>query len=327
MANVSTATVSRCLNEPARVREETRNAVAQAIEALGYVPNHGARSLASRRTRTVGAIVPTLENSIFARGLQAFQGEMATSGSTLLVASSNYDPAEEARQVRTLAARGIDGLLLIGTARAAETYELLAQRSLPHVVAWSLRRDGGPYVGFDNRAAAHEMTRTVIEHGHRRLAMIAGVTRDNDRAAERLGGFRDAVAAGGSDVTIASTVESRYTLEEAGGAFRQMWTGDESAPSVVVCGNDVLAVGAMMEARRMGLKIPEVVSFTGFDDIDLAEIVTPSLTTVHVPHRRMGAEGARMLRGLIAGQVETTAIVLDTHLVLRDSLGAPGRAR
>ena len=119
-AGVSTATVSRCLNKPERVVKETRDRVLRAVEALGYTPNFGARVMAAKRTFTIGAIIPTMENAIFARGIQAFQEELHRRGYTLLVSSTGYRPGAEEEQVRTLVGRGADGTLrLSGPSRRA----------------------------------------------------------------------------------------------------------------------------------------------------------------------------------------------------------------
>ena len=125
MAGVSTATVSRCFNSPERVVEATRKKILLIVDELGYTPHFGARVLASNRSNTVGAIIPTMENAIFARGLQAFQETLAENNVTLLVASSGYDPEREFRQIRTLISQGADGLLLIGHARLDSTYAFL----------------------------------------------------------------------------------------------------------------------------------------------------------------------------------------------------------
>ena len=124
-SGVSTATVSRCLNTPDRVAKRTRDKVEDAIAMLGFTPNFGARVMASKRTYTIGAIIPTMENAIFASGLQAFQDELHKQGYTLLVASSSYDPKIEEEQIRTLVARGVDGLLLIGHDRSPEIIDFL----------------------------------------------------------------------------------------------------------------------------------------------------------------------------------------------------------
>ncbi len=125
MADVSTATVSRCLNSPDRVVEATRKRVLSAVDALGYTPNFAARVMAAKRSFTIGAIIPTMENAIFARGLQSFQEELHQRGYTLLVSSSAYKPEIEEEQIRTLIARGADGLLLIGHDRDPKIYDFL----------------------------------------------------------------------------------------------------------------------------------------------------------------------------------------------------------
>ena len=140
-AGVSSATVSRALNVPELVTESTRELVLQAVDELGYTPHFGGRAMASNRSNTMGAVIPTMENAIFARGLQAFQESLSDAGVTLLVASSGYDASREFEQIRTLVGRGIDGLLLIGTARPPETYEFLERRGILYALTWNYRAD------------------------------------------------------------------------------------------------------------------------------------------------------------------------------------------
>jgi LacI family transcriptional regulator len=139
-AGVSTATVSRCLNLPDCVRPQTRARVKAAVAELGYTPHFGGRALVSNRTNTVGAVIPTMENAIFARGLQAMQDEFSAGGVTLLVATSYYDAEREAEQIRALLARGVDGLVLIGKARPDSTYQMLQARNIPFLLC---KGDGG----------------------------------------------------------------------------------------------------------------------------------------------------------------------------------------
>lgn len=321
-AGVSTATVSRCLNAPDLVLAETRARVLAAVEATGYTPDFGGRALASRRTDTFGAVIPTMDNAIFARGLQAFGETLAEAGATLLVASSGYDPAREEEQIRALVARGADGLLLIGTARADGARRFLERAGVPSVIAWTVRRDGAwpqPFVGFDNAAAMADLARRVLALGHRRVAMIAGVTASNDRATERVEGFRAALREAGLDPLSAPVVEAPYGIREGGEAFDAVMRRDPRA-TAVLCGNDVLAAGAVARARQAGLRVPEDVSVTGFDDIDISLVVEPRLTTVHVPHRRMGAAAARLLLALREGE-PCADVRLETRFVAGASLG------
>ena len=319
-AGVSTATVSRCLNGTDTVSEHTRERVMKAVEELGYTPNFNARAMAAKRTHTIGAIVPTLENSIFARGLQAFQETLHELGYNLLVASSAYEPAREAAQIRSLVSRGADGLLLIGYERDQGVYDYLARRGIPTLLAWAFQPEQPyPSVGFDNRAAMAALTHKVLGMGHSRIAVISGVVAGNDRAAGRLAGIRDALTETGRDPDGIAVVEVPYGIEQGAEAFSQIMASADR-PTVVMCGNDVLAAGALSRAHAMGLHVPEDVSITGFDDIELARILQPPLTTVHVPHRNMGATAAQDLIDMVEGRSAGEMKKLDVTIALRGSL-------
>lgn len=323
LCGVSTATVSRVLNAPTRVRAETRQKVEAAVASLGYTPHFGGRALASNRTNTIGAVIPTMENAIFARGLQALQEELSEAGVTLLVATSNYNPDREAQQIRALLARGVDGLVLIGEAREPDIYELLERREIPFVLVWTWRPDC-PWscVGFDNQAAARAMAERVLSHGHRRIAMVAGVTKGNDRAQRRLDGVRDALAARG--LALSGLVEAPYTLEDGTAAAKDLLQ-TSPRPTAIICGNDVLAAGALLGARELGLRTPDDVSITGFDNIDIAELMDPPLTTIHVPHRRMGQSAAQLLLRLRDHENDAESVSIETALMERRSLGPVSR--
>ncbi len=320
LAGVSTATVSRSLTRPATVSSETRERVDAAVQELGYFPNFGARALASNRSNTVGAVIPTMENAIFARGLQALEETLSANGITLLVATSHYDVDAEAGQVRTLLGRGIDGLVLIGEARPQSTYDLLARSGVPYVLVWNPNGDG-PHcsVGFDNRAAARTMTEAVLARGHRRVAMIAGVTEWNDRASERVAGVRSALSEREIVLESPYIVEAAYSLEAGAEAAKALARLDPR-PTAIICGNDVLAAGAILGLRELGIVVPDGISVVGYDDIDLADVATPTLTTVHVPHRRMGKAAAELLLGMIGNLEVERNVVLETSITLRSSL-------
>jgi len=323
-AGVSTATVSRCLNKEASVAKETRARVMQAVEALGYTPNFNARAIAAKRSQTIGAIIPTMENAIFARGLQAFQEELHELGYNLLVSSSAYQPDREAEQIKALVSRGADGLLLIGYERDPEVYAYLERRKIPTVLAWAFSPDQDlPAVGFDNRVAMAELAGKVIEMGHRRIAYISGTIAGNDRAKSRYDGVQDAMLAAGLDPEELPMIERDYAIEAGAEAFESLMQAQDK-PTVVMCGNDVLAAGALARARQMGLSVPDDVSITGFDDIELARILHPSLTTVHVPHRLMGRTAAQILIEMITGNTDDLTRELQVEIAMRGSLAPLG---
>lgn len=319
-ADVSTATVSRCLNEKQKVSPKTLDRVMKTVEKLGYTPNFNARAMAAKRSFTIGAIIPTMENAIFARGLQAFQETLHELGYNLLVSSSAYQPKLEAEQVRELVARGADGLLLIGYERDQKIYDYLDGRNIPTVLAWASSPDAAhAFVGFDNQGAMRSLADTVIEMGHRRIGVISGATNGNDRAAGRLAGIKESMRAHGFDANDLNIIETQYEIERGGEAFEQLMKATPK-PTVVMCGNDVLATGAISKARELGLDIPNDVSVTGFDDIELASHVWPPLTTVHVPHREMGRVAAHVLIDQIEKRSTKVGHELNVSIVMRDSL-------
>lgn len=322
-AGVSTATVSRCLNDPDRVVGETRARVQQAVAELGYAPNFSARALAARQTNTLGVVIPTMENAVFARGIQAFQEELGRHGKTLLIASSAYQADLEDAQVRTLVARGADALLLIGYDRAPALYDFLKRRDVPTLVAWSFDpAQTIPAIGFDNRAAMEALARAVIAQGHRRIACLSAPTADNDRARARVQGIRDALSDAGLDPSALPVLETPYGIETGEAAFRAIRAAHPDV-TAVMCVNDVLAIGALRAARQMGLSVPGDVSITGFDDIEIATLAEPALTTVHVPHREMGRRAAERLVAMLRGEGPSASLSLPTELRLRASLGPP----
>ena len=321
LAAVSTATVSRCLNNSGHVTEKTRLKVQQAIQTLGYSPNFGAQALAAKRTNTIGAIIPTMENAIFARGMQAFQETLAENGITLIIASCSYRPELEEEQIRSLVARGADALLLIGQSRPAATYQFLARRNIPYVLAWAHKKESQHcYIGFDNQAAAQTITRQVLELGHRNLGVIVGLTRNNDRARDRITGIERAIADYGAQTAPLQVIEAEYTFQEGAKALDQL-LANPTPPTAVICGNDVLAVGAVKRAKQLGLAVPEDLSITGFADIEVSELIDPELTTVHVPHREMGIAAAKSLIAMLKTQTPVESHLLETRIVNRQSLG------
>lgn len=322
-ADVSTATISRSINEPHKVAKGTRERIERVIQDLGFTPNFSGKTLATRRSNTVGAIIPTMNNSMFAGGLQAFQEALSSSATITLVSTCGYDSAVELRQIRSLVAHGADALLLIGASRPQETTDFLALRNIPYVIAWSHTVDECRlFAGFNNAKASYNMTMKVLEFGHRRIDMIAGKSNGNDRAYARIQGVKNALSDFGHSAILRRVIETDYSLEQGGDAFEQLMNSSD-APTAIVCGNDVLAAGAILRAQQRSVKVPEDVSVTGFDDINLAKVVSPALTTVRVPQAEMGRLAAKVLMEWLSTGVRPSSIELDTHIILRDSLSTP----
>ena len=322
-AGVSLATASRALAEPKMVRAETRERVREAAAMLGYVPHGAARALATRRTRTIGAVFPPVDNPIFASATHALAQELSAAGYTLLLASHDYDLQAELAATRALVERGADGMVLVGLDRLPETYGVLSRAGVPYEVTWSLDAGGHhPCVGLSHRGASIRVTQHLLDLGHRHVAVIAGDTRGNDRVRERLQGVRDALASRGLELPARRVVEASFSLAHGRAALGTLL---ERAPgfTAVIGGNDPLAVGALLECRARGIDVPGEISITGFDDIELAGELSPGLTTVHVPSADIGREAGRRLLARLAGAKVPLLKEMAAPLVVRGTTAAP----
>ena len=320
-ARVSTATVSRVLNKPDTVREALRLRVTEAVVRLGYVPHAGARALMLHRSGTVGAVFPTVDNAIFAKAIEALQRRLTDAGLQLLIATSGYDVDTEARQAMNLVTRGADALALCGVGQSPPLLKFLRQRALPtvHVMTYPAPAET-VCVGFDNAKAIGQAVRYLLDLGHRRVAMLAGITRHNDRARARVSGVRKALKEAGLELPPSRIVERPYGLAEARDGFRALMAA-APAPTALLCGNDVLAFGALLEAQKMKIAVPKALSVIGFDDLEMARHIHPALTTVHVPTEKMwGAAADRLIEALDKRPV-ATATEVEVALVVRDSTG------
>jgi len=320
LAGVSLGSASRSLSVPALVKAETLEKVQRAVKQLGYVRNGAAQALASRRTRTIAAIYPTLDNPIFAVSIQSLQKTLWTLGYQLLVASYDYQPEHESGVLRAILERGVDALVLVGTDHADAVYELARQYRLPYVLSWSFDPTKSKNcVGFSYYDAAYKMASLVVEYGHTEIALCCGIASGNERVRERIMGTRSALVAAGLNLPQDWIIEQPFTFEGGRLAVRQI-AGYANKPSVLICGTDIHAVGAMAECRDLSLKVPDDLSITGSDDIELASLVQPALTTVQVPTWDIGVRAAKRIVNLINGDDTNEEPPLQTTLIVRESL-------
>ena len=322
-AGVSTATVSRVLNNPEKVAAKSRIVVNTSIEALGYIPDGAARALASRHSRIIGAIVPTLDNALFAAGIQSLQRRLRQHDYTLLVASHEYDLAEELNEVKMLLRQGVDALLMVGSRHDPASLQLLAEKGVPYVNCWAWDADSSqPFIGFDNRKAARKIADYLLDLGHVDLAVIAGRTENNDRARDRVLGIRDAIEARNLRLAPEKIIERSYSVKQGREAMRQLLQMDR-LPTAVLCGNDILAMGAVAECQSSGIRIPDDISIAGFDDLDMSSQIKPALTTIHVPSAEMGEEAAEYLVAQIRQAPLEPPVEMGTRLMVRETTAKP----
>lgn len=326
-AGVSTASVSRVLNHPERVSLEIRERVTSAMQELGYVRDGAARALASRRSHTIGHVVPTLGIGIFASGVERLQRRLQEFGYQLLVASTQYDAGRELDAVRSLIERGVDGLALVGHEHDPEIYRMIDRRGIPYVNTYQLDTENKhPCIGFDNFGSARALVNFLLELGHREFGLITSPTRLNDRIAARLAGMLAALQAKGIEVPRQRIVEVPHTVADGRSAAHGLMR-EHPGITAICCTADALAIGTMFELHQMGIRIPTDVSVTGFDDLEIVHHLDPPLTTVHVPVEHIGVRIADYLLGSIEGRTMPRKTELKANLVLRGSATRPRRRR
>jgi LacI family transcriptional regulator len=320
-ARVSMATVSRVLNGNTSVDRNLCKRVTAAARELGYTPHAGARALASQRSRTIGAVMPTLENINFAVGVAALQRRIAEAGYTLLLGSSNSDLGEELRQVKALAAHGVAGMMLVGARHRAGLYDFLQAKKIPFVNTWVLD-PRHPCVGFDNREIGRALANYLLDLGHVEFGVIAQITGNSDRSAGRVIGIRQALATRGVALPQERLIECPHKITEGQLALRALM-GSSKRPTAVICGTDVLAFGALIEARQLGVVVPRDLSIAGINDAEFAAHLTPPLTTMRLPADEIGTRAAEYLLSRVDSLPKDAATRVAVRLIVRASTAPP----
>jgi LacI family transcriptional regulator len=316
-AGVSPATVSRAIAQPDLVNPDTLARVRASATKLGYVPDGAARALASGRSMTMGAVIPTLDSAIFARALQAMQTALSRHGYQLLVASHDYSAAAEAEAVRMLLTRGVDGLMLVGAQRPEATWDLLVNASVAVVLTWC---DAPRFnaISVDNARAGRLAAQHLIALGHRRIGAVVGASHFNDRQQARLAGIRAAIEEAG--LTLPDWCICEQPLSLAGGrtGCAQMLALNES-PTALIGGIDLLAIGCIEEAHTRGLVVPGDLSIVGIDNLEMSAHLFPALSTVHLPVARIGELAAESLLTQLRNDGTAAHVELPVELVVRHS--------
>ncbi|HFK2919693.1 LacI family DNA-binding transcriptional regulator [Stenotrophomonas beteli] len=323
-ARVSVATVSRALNGHENVAEPVRQLVLEVAARLRYTPHAAARSLSSRRTNTVGVVLPDLYGEFFSELMRGIDNVARNRRQHLLVSSYHGDQEQQGAALRAMRGR-VDGLLVLSP--YAESPGFLTDnlpQSLPTVLINTyLPGQDHPVLSIDDHAGAMAMTGHLLEAGHRRIAFISGPDLNFD-ARERLRGFRDALAAFGSG---AEGIELPGDFDEASGhRAGQELLAAGALPDAVFAANDMMALGCLYAFTQAGVHVPSDVALAGFDDIPLARFVHPSLTTMQVSIAELGDRAMTRLMQLMDGtSTDGTGDkqTLVPRLIVRDSTTPP----
>lgn len=325
MAGVSVATVSRALAHPDLVSPKKLSAVKAAVQKLNYVVQGVGRALSSRRTNMIGAIVPTLDHALWATTIVALQNAVTARGYSLAVACNQSNAAMEVTLARRLLESGVDGIVLCGKVHDPELLRLLENVGVPCVLTWAFGASTTrTCIGFDNRKAAHLVVEHLVALGHRHLGIVAG-TRESEWQRERTIYLRREVEKYGLTMGPDSIVEGPVSFQTGRIGIQTLLLHKRRRPSAVMCGNDVIAMGAIAMSHEMGIAIPNDLSLTGFADLDIAPNVIPPLTTVRFPAEELGARAGEEIVKQIASGTTRAQIELPISLVVRSTTAAPRR--
>lgn len=324
LAGVSRSTVSRVINDDPRVSKAVRARVKAIIAEHNYHPNAAARSLASRRSRVIGLLIPVIASKIFSDPWFPImiQGCMDACQDhdlgLMLLMESETDPDAARRLIeRSLRGRHLDGVVVATSMIEGTSYDLLGDRDFPYVVIGRVPNGDATWVDIDNVDAAYQATIHLLSHGRRRAAMIAGPP-SLVASLDRIEGFRRATEEAGIPATVHT---ASFDQREAYETTLELLAGDDP-PDAIFAGSDVMAVGILQAARRLRRDVPRDLGVMGFDDIQPDRVSPMGISNVHQPVRDLGRRAVELLNERIANPVAPHRHdLLATRLVLRSSCG------
>jgi DNA-binding LacI/PurR family transcriptional regulator len=321
-ANVSTATVSRVLNGFPGVREKTVARVRRAIAEMNYVPNPNARSLRAGRTRLFGLIVSDVNNPFFPELIDAFEALATAEGIEVIFTHTNYDPRRLHNCMRRMIERSVDAIAVMTSEVEEDSLEQAVRAGIP-IVLMNQRKlaEKYPNVLVEYAAGFREALEHLLSLGHRDIGFIAGPQALNS-ARGRKDAFTAALRSHGIHVS-GEWIAVGDMRVEGGRTAMQRLLSRKPRPTAVVASNDLMAVGALQAAHASRIHVPRELSIIGFDDIPIAGMVHPPLSTIRHPRREVAARAFEFLWSTLQGQEVKTTEPLQPHLVIRNSTAPP----
>jgi LacI family transcriptional regulator, gluconate utilization system Gnt-I transcriptional repressor len=320
-AGVSSMTVSRAFRDPGSVSEETRRKIEVASAAINFIPDRMAGALRSGVSNIVAAIVPSLHNSKFNEMIQGLSDELSKHGLVLSIGDSGFSAAQEYRVASELTSLKLRGLVLVATKHSRPMVQQIQRARFPVVEVGDLiKRKNGLVVSFSNREAARVMTTHLISRGYNRILFATFPIKMSERAQSRHAGYREALARGGIQYDPGLVVEAQEG-NPSGAAILARFLDSNTPIDAFFGTGDVLALGALIEARRRGLQIPRDLAIASFDDHEVCQITDPPLTSLKIPRYEIGRRAAKLIVDLKVPvlQASQQAIDLGFSLVARGS--------
>jgi DNA-binding LacI/PurR family transcriptional regulator len=323
LANVSIATVSRTINRVSTVNPKMAKRVWEAIEKLDYFPNTQARALVSGRSRLLGLIVSEITNPFFPELIQGFEDIAVEHGYEILISSTNYDPARMALCIRRMLERRAEGVAVMTFGVEKPLLEQLAERRVPLVfVDVGPERPGISLLRVDYHHGIRQGVQHLVALGHRQIAFVSGPRRLHS-AQSRIAAFSKSLAECAIVANPAWIVDGDHTMEGGIDAMDRLLKS-KPLPTAVVCSNDMTAIGVLHKLYRAGLRVPDDLSVIGFDDIRMAQVTIPPLTTIQMSCFELARAAVTALRAHVEeGGDPKRSYKINTHLVVRESTGFP----
>ncbi len=318
-ANVSVITASRTLRTPEIVSPEMRDRVRQAVKALGYVPNPAAQALASNRSNIIGVIIPSVANWVFAEVLSGMLDAAEKTAFEIQFVTSRYVAARETELLRVLATQRPAGVIVTGYNQTQDGRRILERMGCPVVQIMEIGPDPVDLmIGIDHAAAAGAMVEHLFEQGYRRIGFLGA--RMDPRSQRRLAGYRAAMGKAGLDRPERVLTTPEATSVSKGAEMLADFLALTPDLDAVFCNNGDLALGALFEAQRQGLRVPQQLGVAGFNDFDMEAAAFPSITSVRTRRYEMGCRSVEMLAAAVAGERPDPAVIdLGFEIMARQS--------
>ncbi|RBP93827.1 LacI family transcriptional regulator [Cytobacillus firmus] len=314
-ANVSMATVSRVVNGNPNVKPATRKKVMEVIDRLGYRPNAVARGLASKKTTTVGVIIPDISSTFFAELARGIEDIATMYKYNIILSNSDQNIEKELHLLNTMLGKQVDGIVFMGGNITSEHVEEFEKSPVPIVLAGSIEETGKiPSVNINYEQAAFDVTKSFIEKGHKNVSIVVGPLREPINQEKKLAGYKRALEEAEVSFRDELVVEGDYTYDSGIEAFEKLLEADPR-PTAIFAGSDEMALGIVHGAEDKGYNIPKDFEVISSDNTRLALMVRPQLTSVVQPLYDIGAVAMRLLTKLMNKESVDEQIVVLPHRI------------
>jgi DNA-binding LacI/PurR family transcriptional regulator len=330
VGGVSLGTVSNVLNDLPTVSKENRKKVLEAIEKLNYSPNFTARALKTKRSKCIGLIIPDINNPFFSEFARGVEDSLQKMGYNLFLCNSDRNAEKERRYIDVLMEKMVDGLILCKSPGPVDVLSNLSRRQNIVLVDTGTYKDiECDIIRVDDYVGIKKAMDYLWDHNHRRIAMIAGPA-DSLSSLDRVRSYHDFFESKGCDISNKRIQRGDYSWQSGYECAKDLLEGEP--PTAILAANDLMAIGAMKAIHEKGLSVPADVSVMGFDDIGIASLCTPALTTVSQPKYEMGCCSVQCLMDRINNmgseiKIEQKTTILNTEIIVRNSVSCCGEIR